>query len=75
MCMHCWNIFVTLFEYLFSLAFTVMCLQGDVMITVEILPKSVAALMPAGLGRSEPNAHPYLPPPTGRLKLVLLHRQ
>lgn len=44
--------------------------QGEVLITIEILPKSMAELLPAGLGRSEPNAHPFLPPPTGRLKLV-----
>ena len=40
------------------------------LITVEILTKEEAQNLPAGLGRSEPNANPYLPPPTGRLKLV-----
>jgi hypothetical protein len=44
--------------------------RGEVLITVEILPKTAAELLPAGLGRSEPNLNPYLPPPTGRLKLV-----
>jgi hypothetical protein len=36
----------------------------------QILPKASATAAPAGLGRSEPNANPFLPPPTGRMKLV-----
>jgi hypothetical protein len=47
--------------------------QGDVLISIEILPKEVADATPAGLGRSEPNANPYLPPPVGRMKLVRPH--
>lgn len=40
------------------------------LITIEILPKTLADARPAGKGRSEPNTNPFLPPPTGRMKLV-----
>ena len=40
---------------------------GKVLMSIEILHKSVADTLPAGLGRSEPNAHPHLPEPEGRI--------
>lgn len=46
------------------------CHQGEVLMSIEIMPKAVADLRKAGLGRSEPNMNPYLPPPTGRMKFV-----
>ena len=42
---------------------------GEVQVTIELLPKSVAARQPVGVGRKEPNAHPVLPEPEGRIKL------
>ena len=42
---------------------------GEVQVTIELLPKSVAARQPVGVGREEPNAHPVLPEPEGRIKL------
>ena len=45
-------------------------LKGEVLLSIEILPKAAALSQPVGLGRSEPNVNPYLPPPTGRMKLV-----
>lgn len=45
---------------------------GEVQVTIELLPKSLAALCPAGKGRGEPNAHPTLPEPEGRVKLSAL---
>ena len=44
--------------------------RGRVLISLEIMPKTMADKLPAGLGRSEPNANPYLPAPVGRLKFV-----
>jgi hypothetical protein len=42
---------------------------------IHILPKELAVdedgKNTAGLGRSEPNEEPFLPPPVGRLKLSL----
>ena len=40
---------------------------GKVLMSIEILHKSVADTLPAALGRSEPNAHPHLPEPEGRI--------
>ena len=34
------------------------------------MPKKAAEKRKAGLGRSEPNMNPFLPPPTGRMKFV-----
>jgi len=39
---------------------------GQVLISIELLPKSVAAVRPAGFGRAEPNSNPPLPQPEGR---------
>jgi hypothetical protein len=44
---------------------------GEVLISVEMLPAAEAERLRNGIGRSEPNANPKLPPPTGRLKLSL----
>jgi hypothetical protein len=39
-----------------------------VLITVELVPAELAKKFKAGKGRSEPNAHPKLPNPIGRLR-------
>lgn len=44
--------------------------QGDILIGIEVLTELEADAKPAGFGRSAPNMHPELPPPTGRIKLV-----
>ncbi len=44
---------------------------GQVLISVEIVPKVVAEEAPVGLGRSEPNINPQLPDPVGRMKFSL----
>ena len=44
---------------------------GEVAISISIVPKSLADTNPVGFGRKEPNADPYLPGPTGRLKFTL----
>ena len=41
--------------------------NGQLYITVELVPFEQAEASPVGSGRSEPNTNPYLPPPTGRL--------
>ena len=41
--------------------------RGAVALSVEILPPEEAEDRPAGQGRSEPNANPFLPPTTGRM--------
>ena len=46
--------------------------RGDILISIEILPKDIATRFDNGLGRSEPNMHPRLPPPTGRFKFHML---
>ena len=45
-------------------------LMGRLCISIEVLPVAMTHGQPAGMGRSEPNAHPFLPPPTGRLKFT-----
>ncbi len=42
--------------------------MGQILCSLEILPEALAQARNAGLGRSEPNNFPVLPPPTGRLK-------
>ena len=42
--------------------------SGEVLMTLELLPKSVADAFPAGQGRDEPNANPRLPAPIGRVR-------
>lgn len=46
--------------------------RGEVEISIELLPKSLAQRRQAGVGRSAPNAHPVLPEPEGRVELSLL---
>jgi hypothetical protein len=41
---------------------------GDILVTIELLPKPLATKFPAGLGRSEPNQFPVLPKPAGRVR-------
>ena len=38
----------------------------------QIVPKEESLREPVGTGRSEPNRHPYLPKPTGRISLSFL---
>ena len=45
--------------------------MGKLNIGIHIVPKTIATSIPAGLGRTDPNANPYLPPPSGRLKFSL----
>ena len=46
--------------------------RGEVEISIELLPKSLAQRRQAGVGRGAPNAHPVLPEPEGRVQLSLL---
>ncbi len=43
--------------------------MGKIAISLQIVPEEDALAMPVGLGRSEPNSNPYLPPPVGRLRM------
>ena len=40
-------------------------------LSILILPEPKALLRPNGLGREDPNAHPYLPPPVGRMEMTV----
>ncbi|CAM9789335.1 unnamed protein product [Discosporangium mesarthrocarpum] len=40
--------------------------QGQILLSIEMLPEAVAKARPAGFGREAPNAFPTLPPPEGR---------
>ena len=42
--------------------------SGKILCSLEILPMWKAEFIRVGLGRKEPNEHPYLPPPYGRFK-------
>ncbi|CAH0473142.1 unnamed protein product [Peronospora belbahrii] len=42
---------------------------GELLVAVEILPKYLAEVRSAGLGRGEPNNFPFLPEPADRLHL------
>lgn len=44
--------------------------MGRVLVSLELMHKSLVDKVPAGLGRSDPNLNPTLPPPNGRLKFV-----
>lgn len=44
--------------------------MGQCLIGIKIYPIEKAELQPAGIGRSEPNADPFVPPPTGRLSFT-----
>jgi len=43
--------------------------NGQLYISVELVPGEQAEASPVGSGRSEPNTAPYLPPPAGRLSI------
>jgi len=47
--------------------------QGRMEISIEIMPLNMAAQLPAGFGRSDPNSNPFLPEPEGRINFSLLH--
>lgn len=42
--------------------------MGKCLIGIQIYPVERAEAQPAGMGRSEPNDSPFLPPPNGRLQ-------
>eukprot|EP00941_MAST-03F_sp_MAST-3F-sp1_P004856 g4856.t1 len=42
--------------------------MGQLLVSMEVMPKAVAASRPVGFGRAEPNMNPYLPRPVGRFK-------
>lgn len=44
------------------------CNVGKMNLSFELVPKSIAKTNPVGLGRSEPNNSPWLPPPVGRFE-------
>lgn len=44
---------------------------GDVLVSIEMLPKWKADICIVGTGRDEPNVNPYLPPPIGRFEWSL----
>lgn len=44
---------------------------GHLLVSLQLVPKSMVEQLGAGEGRSEPNANPYLPKPTGRLSFTL----
>eukprot|EP00475_Leptophrys_vorax_P037443 TRINITY_DN645_c0_g2_i2.p1 TRINITY_DN645_c0_g2~~TRINITY_DN645_c0_g2_i2.p1 ORF type:complete len:555 (+),score=161.30 TRINITY_DN645_c0_g2_i2:318-1982(+) len=46
--------------------------QGKVELSIEMLPRHVAAQYTAGLGRDEPNQNPFLPKPEGRIEFNIL---
>ena len=43
---------------------------GEILVSVNIIPKEVAVKYPQGLGRQEPNNDPFCPQPEGRIKLT-----
>jgi hypothetical protein len=47
--------------------------QGRLQISIEMMPASIAALLPAGPGQQPPNSNPFLPPPEGRVHFSLFH--
>jgi len=46
---------------------------GRIEVSIELMHSDVAKTQPAGLGRGDPNANPFLPDPEGRLNLSLFH--
>ena len=42
--------------------------MGSICYSVQIWPKAMAEMHPAGAARGDPNSNPFLPPPVGRLK-------
>ena len=45
--------------------------RGKVLLSVQLVPAELVGHYPAGSGRSDPNANPHLPKPTGRLQFSL----
>ena len=45
--------------------------EGELLVSIEILPKVEADGRPAGFGRHAPNQNPTLPAPLGRLKFSI----
>jgi len=46
-------------------------LQGQIMLSMQLVPVETVERLPAGKGRSEPNLNPILPKPVGRLQFSL----
>jgi len=44
---------------------------GEICVSLMIVPKEIAKTKPVGQGRNDPNQHPYLPPPTGRIQFTM----
>ena len=44
---------------------------GRVLMSIEIVPKPISEQHPNGMGRAEPNLHPFLPQPVGRMHFSL----
>lgn len=40
---------------------------GKARISINVTPEDMAKANPVGIGRTEPNHSPFLPPPVGRL--------
>ena len=47
--------------------------DGSIFTTMQIITKEIALDQKNGLGRSEPNQFPYLPPPEGRVEFSILN--
>jgi hypothetical protein len=45
--------------------------QGEVLLSIQLVPVAMRDKLPAGRGRSDPNSNPVLPPPVGRLQFSL----
>ena len=45
--------------------------MGMLCISMQVVPREEAGRMNLGFGRNEPNNSPFLPPPSGRMKLSL----
>ncbi len=45
--------------------------MGEICVGLSIVPKETANSLPAGFGRSDPNANPFLSPPVGRMQLSI----
>lgn len=45
--------------------------NGEILITVHMIPEMESADDPQGVGRAEPNNDPYCPEPEGRIKFTI----
>lgn len=50
-------------------------MTGKVKLQIQVFPKDLASKQPAGKGRNEPNADPYLPAPEGRIEFSMNPRK